>query len=215
MTVQILIIGLGQFGMSLARTLTEKGMEVIASDIDKELVDEASGFAEDAICLDATDEIALAKLCPKDRDYVICAIGSREPSILTTALLKQMGCENIIARATEKIHERILKAVGAKTVINPDEEYGKKFAYKIMFQNVMTDVSSDDIQLLEINVQPFMIGKNLIELALPNRYGIIVAAVRKGNKLSRPFPTEKLNENDKLLLVCTDEAIEKMLKENN
>ena len=211
--MQILIIGLGQFGMSLAKTLTDKGLEVISADIEKELVDEAAAFVEDAICLDATDEVSLAKLCPKDRDFVICAIGSREPSILATALLKQMGCENVIARATEKIHERILKAVGAKMVINPDEEYGKKFAYKILFQNVIND-ASDDIQLLEIDVQPFMVGKNLIELALPNRYGIIVAAVRKGNKLSRPFPNEKLNENDKLLLVCTDEAIEKMLKEN-
>ena len=214
MSIQILIIGLGQFGMSLARTLTDKGVEVIGADIDKELVDEASAFLEDVMCLDATDEISLAKLCPKERDIVICAIGSREPSILTTALLKQMGCENVIARATEKIHERILKAVGAKSVINPDEEYGKKYAYKIMFQNVITDESSDDIQLLEINVQPFMIGKNLIELALPNKYGIIVAAVKKGEKLTRPFPTEKLTEDNKLLLVCRDESIEKMLKEN-
>lgn len=214
MTMQILIIGLGQFGMSLARTLTDKGLEVIAADINKELVDEASGFVEDTICLDATDESSLSKLCPKERDMVICAIGSREPSILATALLKQMGCENVIARATDKIHERILKAVGAKSVINPDEEYGKKFAYKIMFQNVITDAASDDIQLLEISVQKFMVGKSLIELALPNKYGIIVAAVRKGNVLSRPFPNEKLNENDKLLLVCTDESIEKMLKEN-
>ena len=214
MSMQILIIGLGQFGMSLARTLTDKGVEVIGADIDKELVDEASAFLEDVMCLDATDEISLAKLCPKERDIVICAIGSREPSILTTALLKQMGCENVIARATEKIHERILKALGAKSVINPDEEYGKKYAYKIMFQNVITDESSDDIQLLEINVQPFMIGKNLIELALPNKYGIIVAAVKKGEKLTRPFPTEKLTEDNKLLLVCTDESIEKMLKEN-
>ena len=214
MSIQVLIIGLGQFGMSLARTLADRGIEVIGADIDKDIVDEASAFIEDVMCLDATDEISLAKLCPNDRDIVVCAIGSREASILTTALLKQMGCENVISRATEKIHERILKAVGAKSVINPDEEYGKKYAYKIMFNNAISDVSSDDIQLLEVSVQPFMIGKNLIELALPNRYGIIVAAVRKGDKLTRPFPTEKLTEDNKLLLVCTDEAIEKMLKEN-
>ena len=214
MSIQVLIIGLGPFGMSLARTLADRGIEVIGADIDKDIVDEASAFIEDVMCLDATDEISLAKLCPKERDIVVCAIGSREASILTTALLKQMGCENVISRATEKIHERILKAVGAKSVINPDEEYGKKYAYKIMFNNAISDVSSDDIQLLEVSVQPFMIGKNLIELALPNRYGIIVAAVRKGDKLTRPVPTEKLTEDNKLLLVCTDEAIEKMLKEN-
>lgn len=214
MSTQVLIIGLGQFGMSLARTLSEKGAEVIAADSDKELVEEAASFFDDAICLDATDETAMARLCPKERDVVICAIGAREPSILTTAILKQMGCENIIARATDKIHERILKAVGAKNVINPDAEYGKKFAYKILFQNIINDETSENIQLLEINVQPFMEGKNLIELALPNKYGIIVAAIKKGNKLTRPFPNEILDTKDKLLLVCTEDAIAKMIEEN-
>lgn len=214
MSTQVLIIGLGQFGMSLARTLSEKGAEVIAADSDKELVEEAASFLDDAICLDATDETAMARLCPKERDVVICAIGAREPSILTTAILKQMGCENIIARATDKIHERILKAVGAKNVINPDAEYGKKFAYKILFQNIINDETSENIQFLEINVQPFMEGKNLIELALPNKYGIIVAAIKKGNKLTRPFPNEILDTKDKLLLVCTEDAIAKMIEEN-
>ena len=214
MSIQVLIIGLGQFGMSLAKTLSQKGAEVIATDINKELVDEASNFLDDAICLYATDEVSISKLCPKERDVVICAIGAREASILTTALLRQLGCENIVARATDKIHERILKAVGAKTVINPDLEYGKKFAYKIMFQNVIADEASNDIQLLEINVQPFMIGKTLIELMLPNKYGIIVAAVKKGNSLSRPFPNQKLLKEDKLLLVCNEDAIIKMIEEN-
>lgn len=214
MSTQVLIIGLGQFGMSLARTLSEKGAEVIAADSDKEIVEEAASFLDDAICLDATDETAVARLCPKERDVVICAIGAREPSILTTAILKQMGCENIIARATDKIHERILKAVGAKSVINPDAEYGRKFAYKILFQNIINDETSENIQLLEINVLPFMAGKNLIELALPNKYGIIVAAIKKENKLTRPFPNEILEEKDKLLLVCTEDAIAKMIEEN-
>ncbi len=214
MATQVLIIGLGQFGMSLARTLSEKGAEVIAADNDKEIIEEAASFLDDAICLDATDETAVAKLCPKERDVVICAIGAREPSILTTAILRQMGCENVIARATDKIHERILKAVGAKSVINPDAEYGRKFAYKILFQNIINDETSENIQLLEINVQPFMEGKTLIELALPNKYGIIVAAIKKGNKLTRPFPNEVLNTKDKLLLVCTEDAIAKMIEEN-
>lgn len=214
MNTQVLIIGLGQFGMALAKALSDKGIEVIAADINKDNIKEISNFVEDAICLDATDEMSLAKLCPKDRDIVICAIGSKEASILTTALLKQMGCENIIARATEKIHARILKAVGAKSVINPEEEYGKKYAYKILFENAFSEISSNEVQLLEIEVQPFMIGKNLIELALPNKYGIIVAAIKKEGLLKRPFPQEPLESNDKLLLVCNDESIEKMLKEN-
>ncbi len=214
MSKQILIIGMGQFGMSLAKSLSEKGIEIIAVDINKERIDEAAAFADDAICLDATDESSLANLLPAQRDMVICAIGAREPSILTTALLKQMGCNNITARATDKIHERILKAVGANSVINPDAEYGKKFAYKIMYQNIITQDTSEDIQLTEIHVQPFMENKNLIELALPNKYGIIIAAIKRDGAIIRPFPEEKLKLTDTLLLVCNEDAISKMIEEN-
>lgn len=214
MALQVLIIGLGQFGMSLAKTLADKGAEIVGVDIDKEAVNVASAFLDDAICMDATEESALAKLTPQKRDIVVCAIGSKEPSILSTALLVEMGCENVVARATDKIHERILKAIGADNVFNPDAEYGKKFAYKIMLQNVISNDDSDDIQSLEVNVQPFMVGKNLVELALPNKYGIIVAAIKRDNKITRPFPNERLKETDKLLLICSEEAIEKMLGDN-
>ena len=214
MKKQILIIGLGQFGMSLARTLCEKDFEVLAVDIDKNLVNEASSFATDAICINAIDEASIAKLSPKERDIVICAIGSKEPSILTVALLKQMGCENIVARATEPIHSRILKAIGANCIINPEQEYGKKFANKILFHNVFSKNSFNDIDLKEIKVQPFMVGKTLIELSLPNRYGLMVAGTIKNNELSRPQADKKLEKDEILLLVGTDEEIERMLKEN-
>lgn len=213
--MQILIIGLGQFGMSLAKTLSKKKVEVIAVDINKELVDEAATFLDDALCLDATDEVSIKKLCPQDRDVVICSIRAREASILTTALLNQMGCKNIIARATNKIHERILKAIGATKVINPDEEYGKKFANKIFFQDIIADETSEDIELLEINILPFMVGKNLIDLALSNKYGIIVAAIKRGNKIIRPIPDKILEAEDRLLLVSSEESLAKMIEGNS
>ena len=166
---QILIIGLDQFGLALTKTLFVKGYEVIAVDTDKKLVNDASNYATDAICLEAIDEISLAKLSPKNRDLIICSICSREPSILTVALLKQMGCENIVARASEAIHARILKAVGAKRIINPEYEYGKKFANKIMFKSIFHENNSDELELFEIPVQKFMIGKTLKDLQLPDK----------------------------------------------
>ncbi len=214
MKEQVLVIGLGQFGMSLARTLNEKGFQVIAVDIDQKLVNEAANFATDAICLNAIDEMSLSKLSPKDRDLVICSIGAKEPSILTVALLKQMGCENIIARASETIHARILKAIGAKQVINPELEYGKRFANRILFKNIFFDNTSDELDLLEIPVQPFMIDKNLVELKLPDRYKIIVAGVIKDNQLMRPMPKEALKEGDRLLVTGNCEDIERMIEEN-
>ncbi len=212
MKEQILIIGLGQFGMSLARTLSDKGFQVIAVDIDPKLVNEASNFATDAICLNAIDEISIAKLSPRDRDLIICSIGTREPSILTVALLKQMGCENIVARASEAIHARILKAIGAKRIINPEYEYGKKFANKILFKSIFFEDASEEIDLLEIPTQPFMSGKNLMELHLPDRFRIVVAGIIRDNKFIRPLPQEILQPDDRLLVTGSSEDVEKMVE---
>ena len=214
MKEQVLIIGLGQFGMSLARTLNEKGFQVVAVDIDQKLVNEASNFATDAICLNAIDEISLSKLSPKDRDLIICSIGAKEPSILTVALLKQMGCDNIIARASETIHARILKAIGAKQVINPELEYGKKFANKILFKSMFFEDASGEIELLEIPVQQFMVGKSLTELQLPDRFKVVISGIIKDNKLNIPNPNEELQEGDRLLVTGSSEDIEKMIEES-
>ena len=197
MKEQILIIGLGQFGMSLARNLSEKDFDVIAVDMNQKLVNEASNFVTDAICIDSIDEISLSKLSPKDREMVICTIGAKEPSILTVALLKQMGCENIIARASETIHARILKAIGAKRVINPEDEYGKKYANKILMKSIFTENTSNELDLLEIPIQSYMFENDLIELKLPDNLKVIF----------------KENDN-KILLSGSKEDIEKMIEEH-
>jgi len=130
MIQQILIIGLGQFGMSLARTLSQKGAEVLAVDPQKHLVQEASVFVTEALAMDATDEVELARLHPEKRDAVVCAIGddSKEQSIICTALLRQMGAPFIVARANDKMHQRILHLVGAHKIVNPEQEFGMRFA---------------------------------------------------------------------------------------
>jgi len=194
---QILIIGLGQFGMSLARNLCERGFQVIAVDIDQKLVNEASNFVTDAICLDTTDEVSLSKLSPKDRDIVICSISSKESSILTVALLKQMGCENIIARATESIHARILKAIGAKRIINPEYEYGKKFANKILMKSIFSEDDTNEFKLLEIPVKSFIIDENLIELQFPDNFKVV-----------------HQENTDKIYISGNKEDIEKLIEEN-
>ena len=217
MTQQILIIGLGQFGMALARTLSEKNAEVLAVDVKRNLVDEASAFVTEAIVLDATDEAELARLEPGRRDSVVCAIGddSREASIICTALLRQMGAPLVIARANDKMHQRILQLVGAHQIINPEQEFGKRFANRLLYRDVIVDTSlGDDLVLTEISVQPSMVGKNLIELALPKRFAVVVVGVRRGSpaKIMPPTPAEPLQQNDNLIIVSHEAAIPQLVK---
>ncbi|GAB6145695.1 potassium channel family protein [Desulfocicer niacini] len=217
MIQQILIIGLGQFGMSLARTLSQKGAEVMAVDPQKPLVQEASVFVTEALAMDATDEVELARLHPEKRDAVVCAIGddSKEQSIICTALLRQMGAPFIVARANDKMHQRILHLVGAHKIVNPEQEFGMRFANRLLYRHVIADTAiGEDLNLTEIRIQPSMVGKNLIELALPRRFGILVAAIRRGSpdRIIQPSPHEPLQAEDNLMIVCNETAISKFIK---
>ena len=217
MSQQILIIGLGQFGMSLVRTLSEKGAEVMAVDIKKNLVEEAGTFVTEAVVLDATDESELARLEPGKRDVAVCAIGddSKEASIICTALLRQMGAPLVIARANDKMHRRILQLVGAHQIINPEQEFGKRFANRVLYRNVIADTNiGEDLHLTEICTQPSMVGKTLIELALPKKFGVMVVGIRLGasGKVIQPSPNKPLKAEDNLIIVSNETAIPMLSK---
>lgn len=217
MSQQILIIGLGQFGMSLARTLSEKGAEVLAGDKRKNLVEEAAAFVTEAVVIDATDEAELARLEPRKRDSAVCAIGddSKEASIICTSLLRQMGAPVVIARANDRMHQRILQLVGAHQVINPEQEFGKRFANRLLYRDVIVETNlGEDLQLTEIHIQPSMIGKSLIELALPKRFGVMVVGIRRGatSKILQPSPSDPLQADDNLIIVSNETAIPKLTK---
>jgi trk system potassium uptake protein TrkA len=217
MAQQVLIIGLGQFGMSLARTLVEKGTEVLAVDRRKNLVDEASAFVTEVVTIDATDETELARLQPARRDCCVCAIGddSKEASIICTALLRQMGAPWVIGRANNAMHRRILLLVGAHQVVNPEEEFGRRFANRLINRNVIADMPlGEDLHLTELSIHPSMVGKSLIELALPKRFGVMVVAIRRGqpSKVLQPDPTQPLQESDRLIIVSSETALPKLTK---
>ena len=95
-----------------------------------------------------------------------------------------------------------------------NSEYFKLLELMARLSNIFSDNTSDELDLLEIPVQPFMVEKSLVELKLPDRYKVIVAGVVKDNKLLRPMPKEKLLDGDRLLLTGNIEDIEKMIEEN-
>lgn len=215
---QILIIGLGQFGIALARSLAEKGVEVLAVDRRRDLVEEVSSYVAQAVALDATDEEALAGLQPDKRDVCVCAIGddSKEGSIICTALLRQMGAKWVVSRAGSELQRRILSLVGAHQVVNPEQEFGRRFANQLAYRHVVSDMPlSEDLRITELAVPDSFVGRSLTELELPRKYGVMVVAIRRGvqRHIMQPIPTDALLEDDSLVVVANEDAIPKLLKE--
>lgn len=208
MSKQAIVVGLGHFGMALAETLTQEGVEVIAVDHDGDRVQLASDFAAQALRMDATDEAALASLNPADRDFVVCSIGadSREGAILVTALLRQLGAPHIIARASDELMARILRLVGAHDVVQPERAFGERYARRLLHSGIVDEIPfGKDLLVSELPIRPLMVGRTLMELDLPGRFGLTVLGVqtsRNGKEtVLLPDPRRPFDAEDTLLVV--------------
>jgi trk system potassium uptake protein TrkA len=122
-----------------------------------------------------------------------------------------MGSTWIIARANNVMHQRILQLVGAHLVVNPEQEFGRRFANRLINRQIVADMPlGDDLHLTEIKIHPSMVGKTLVKLALPKRFGVMVVAVRRGSRILQPSPNDPLQENDDLVIVSSESAISKL-----
>ncbi|MGE0792028.1 MAG: TrkA family potassium uptake protein [Sandaracinaceae bacterium] len=217
MNKQAIVVGLGQFGMALATSLGEKGVEVLAIDTDEDHLRDIAPHVAETMCMDATDEAALARTNPERRDVCVCAIGNdaREASIISTALLRQLGAKRLVARATDPLHERILRLVGAHEVVNPEKAFGQRFATRLLYSDVVDEiVLGPDLVLTEMHPPEGFVGRSLADLQLPRRFNVTVVAMRKPGQegIDFPVPTQPLEEGDLLVVVSRPGAVAKLLE---
>lgn len=175
------IIGLGSFGSYLARTLYEKGHEVLVIDKDKDKVEEAKDFSTQAVWMDSADKESLQALGVQDMDVVVVSLGPEmESSILTVLYLHELGVNRIMAKALSADHGKILEAIGATEVIYPERDMAIRVAQKLSSRNVLEYLPlAENISIQEIVPPEAFIGKKLKDLDLTNKYRVQVIAVRQ------------------------------------
>lgn len=217
MRKKALVVGLGQFGGALARTLSARGVDVLAVDSDVARVRALEPHVALARCLDATDEEAIGQTSPERHDFCVCAIGDegREGAIICTALLRQLGGRHVVARTTDPLQERILRLVGAHEVVNPEAAFGERLASHLMYSGIVDEVPLGSALVITELVPPAaFVGRSLAELALPRRHQLTVVAVRKGggDAVSMPVPTEPLAADDVLVVVAPPGSVAKLLE---
>ncbi|ERM92623.1 potassium transporter Trk [Caldanaerobacter subterraneus subsp. yonseiensis KB-1] len=202
---QFVVIGLGSFGMSLAKTLYEMGNDVLVIDKDEELVQSMAGLVTHAVRADATDENVLKSLGVKNFDVAIVAIGKNmESSIMITMLVKEMGVKYVIAKAHNELHARVLYKVGADRVVMPEKDMGIRVARNIFSSNLLDLIEfSKDYSIAEILPIEEWFHKTLKEIRMRERYGLNVIAAKKMNNeiIVSPGPDYVVDEGD-ILAVC-------------
>ncbi len=183
---QFAVIGLGRFGSSVAKTLAERGQEVIAIDKDEELIHDIMDFVTKAVCLDATDEKAMRSVGIQNADVAVCGIGTNmENSILVTLLLKELGIPTIVCKAISEPHKNALLKIGASRVILPERDMGARVTNTLISidENILEYIDlPGDASIVEFLPPKEFIGKSLREIDMRAKYGVNVIAIKKKEK---------------------------------
>ncbi|MBM7703391.1 potassium channel family protein [Metabacillus iocasae] len=209
------VIGLGRFGGSICKTLSEEGVEVLAIDTDEDKVNQYANIASHAVMGDSTDENVLKSLGIRNFDHVIVAIGDNiQASILTTLMLKELGVEHITVKAQNDYHEKVLTKIGANHVVHPERDMGKRIATKILSNNVLDYLElSDEHSIVEVVANDRMHGHSIIELDVRAKYGINIVAIKRNRDIIvSPQASEVIQRGDVLIVIGADVDINRFEK---
>ncbi|NCP21005.1 MAG: potassium transporter TrkA [Flavobacteriales bacterium CG_4_9_14_0_2_um_filter_35_242] len=226
--MKYLIIGLGNFGASLAEKLTTQGNEVIGIDTSMNKVDALKEKISHTICMDATDEFTVSGLPLKETDIVIVAIGEDQgANVMVTALLKNFNVKRLISRAINPLHEKVLKALGVDEIVHPEEETAERWAKKLCLTGVLDSFElSDDYSIVEVNLPLKYVGKKISEIDIRKKFSLLILTTIKSTQVKNSFgksvnetkvqgvvsPNLILEKDDILVVYGANTDIERLLK---
>ena len=210
---QFVVIGLGRFGESVAKTLYGLGHDVLAVDMDEDLVQEISDSVTHAVQMDATDESALRTLGLRNFDVAVVTIGTNiQASVMVTLLVKDLGVKYIIAKGQSDLHAKVLYKIGADRVVLPEKDMGVRVAHNLVSASILDYIElSPDYSMMEMKALKEWDGKNINELKLRSKYGINVMAIKKGDEINiSPSADEVISSDDIIVAIGSAEDLAKI-----
>lgn len=212
---QFIVIGLGRFGTSVAETLYSLGNDVLAVDVDEEVIQNISEKVTHAVQVDANDEQSLRALGVGNFDVAIISIGSDiQASILSTLLVKELGVKHIITKANNALHAKVLYKIGANRVIFPERDMGVRVAHNLCSSNILDYIElSPDFSIAEIVSPQEWHEKSLKDLNLRAEYGINVMAIKRNNEIDvSPSADEIIQGNDIIVAIGGNQELNNIEK---
>jgi len=213
---QFVVIGLGRFGGTVSRTLTQMGYDVMGLDRDMRKVQEYSTILPYVYQADTTDENVLKELGVQNMDHAIVAIGDDlQASILTALILKDLGVPTVTAKATSEYHRRVLERIGADHIVQPERDTGVRVAHQLTNKNLVDYLElSAEFSLVEVLAPKEMYGQTLKQLNIRARYGCNIVAIRRADNkvVVSPLADEKIVEGDVLVIIGSNVDINKFEK---
>ncbi len=208
--MKYIVLGLGNFGSSLAIKLTSQGNEVIGVDNSMTKVNLFKEQISHTIRMDATDEYTVSGLPLDETDVVVVAIGEDQgANVMTTALLKNLKVKRLISRAINPLHEKVLLALGVDEIVHPEEETAERWAKKLCLKNVVDSFElSDDYSIIEVNAPEQFVGKTIKEIKLRQKFNLLALTTIKPTEVNADVG-KRVNQNRVQGVASSDTLLEK------
>lgn len=211
----ILLIGLNNFGVYMAKQLRELGHQVMAVDKREDRIDAVLPFVTDAQIGDSTSEPFLRSLGINNYDVCLVAIGNDfQGSLETASLLKELGAKLVVARADREVQAKFLLRNGADEVINPEKQIAEWAAIRYASNHILDYVKLDeDHAIFEITVPRDWVGKTVGEIDIRKRFGINIMAVKENGHMNLTVtPDTVLSGNRTMLVLGEHRAIQRCFR---
>lgn len=216
MKKQYAVLGLGNFGTSVAVTLQNLGCEVVVADGSMERIQNIADSVSYAVKGDITDKELIRSIGARNLDGAIVAISENmEASIMATMLVKEEGVPYVLAKAQNDIHAEILRKIGADAIVYPEREMGAKVAKNLVSADFADWITlSPECSVVEIAIPKKWVGKTLKELDVRKRHDVsVVGYTRQGKTEVNPDPNMPLQEDMILILIGTNQALHEFGKD--
>jgi len=213
--LQFAVIGIGRFGSSIAKTLSDLGHEVLAIDSDEEKIQQIANVVTHAVVADVTNIDAMKAIGVRNVDVAVITMGSHmQSSILGTMILKEIGIKKVISKANNDIHGKVLEKIGADKVVYPERDTGIRLAHSLTSNNIIEQIDLDpNYSIVEMLAPKKIIGKPLKSLDIRKQFGVYIMAIKYDSGMTvAPGADDVIGDNDVIVLIGHNDALEKFKK---
>lgn len=211
---QVLIIGVGQFGIHIAKRMEELHCEVMAVDRDEDRINEVLPYVTNAQIGDSTNEEFLRSLGVGNYDVCFVALGSLfQSSLETTSLLKELGAKKVISRATNDVQMKFLLRNGADEVVYPEKHMALRIATKYASDSILDFIHLDNsYSIYELKVLKDWYNKTLSQIDIRRKFKINVLTIKRGEEVFIPAPDTVIEADDIAFIIGELRDIQKCFK---
>jgi trk system potassium uptake protein TrkA len=205
------IVGTGQFGNYLARTLAEHGQDVLVLDDERARLQPVEDVVSRVVLGNIADEAVLQEVGIRNFDVVVVASTHQiEKSLMAVTLCKELGCPFVIAKAASALHAKMLQRLGVDRVIQPDLDMARRLGRSLLSRSLLDFIAvTEEFSIIELPVSRGLVGKTLAELKLRERFSINVALIQShSGRISVPEAHFQLRDDDVLIVLGRDSDLQ-------